>query len=324
MKILVVRFSSIGDIVLTTPVVRALKEQLSNTEIHFLTKEQFGSIVTSNPNIDTVHTIQKSIDEVLPQLKAEQFDWIIDLHNNVRTKGLKMKLRRPTKTFRKLNVEKWLLVNAKVNRMPEIHVVDRYFEAVAHLGVKADGKSCDFFIESKNEVNLADWKLKPNDFVAIAIGAQRATKCLPEHKIIELVNQVEGAVVLVGGPTDIEKADAIVKGVQGKVVNTVGHLSLQQSASVVKQAKFLVTHDTGMMHIASCFDVSMATVWGNTVPDFGMYPYQPMNKTYSIHEVQDLGCRPCSKIGSEKCPKGHFKCMVNQDLSKIMDSMHNG
>ncbi|GAB5416716.1 MAG: glycosyltransferase family 9 protein [Crocinitomicaceae bacterium] len=322
MKILVVRFSSIGDVVLTTPVVRALKEQLPDIEIHFLTKQQFGSIVTPNPNIDTVHTIQKSIDEVLPQLKAEEFDWIIDLHNNVRTKGLKMKLRRPTKTFRKLNLEKWLLVNAKVNRMPEIHVVDRYFEAVAHLGASADGKPCDFFIEPENEVHLSDWKLNAQQYVAIAIGAQHATKCLPTEKMLELIDAIDDPIVLVGGPTDLEKSEAIVAKTGKEITNTVGHLNLQQSASLVKQAKHLITHDTGMMHIASSFEIPMSTVWGNTVPDFGMYPYQPTNKRYTVHQVEGLKCRPCSKIGSESCPKKHFDCMMKQDISNIKERMN--
>ncbi len=322
MKILIVRFSSIGDVVLTTPVVRALKEQLSNAQIHFLTKQQFGSIVRPNPNIAAVHTIQKSIDEVLPQLKAEEFDWIIDLHNNVRTKGLKMKLRRPTKTFRKLNLEKWLLVNAKVNRMPDIHVVDRYFEAVAHLGVKPDGKPCDFFIEPENEVNLSDWKLSPQQFVAIAIGAQHATKCLPTEKILDLIEAIDDPIVLVGGPTDIEKSKSIVAQSEKAIMNTVGQLNLQQSASLVKQAKHLITHDTGMMHIASSFDVLMSTVWGNTVPEFGMYPYQPTNKRFTIHQVEGLKCRPCSKIGSEVCPKKHFDCMMKQDLSCIKERIN--
>lgn len=322
-KILVVRFSSIGDIVLTTALVRALQEQVKQVEIHYLTKATFASIVHPNPYIHTVHTIDQSIDEVLPTLKELQFDWVIDLHNNIRTKGLKTKLRRPSKTVRKLNWKKWLLVNLKINRMPNVHIVDRYFETVAHLGVKADGRPGEFFIEPANEVTLADWNLRPHDFVAIAIGAQRATKCLPEQKIIDMVDRIDGTVVLIGGPTDVARAEAIVVGTKKEIVNTVGKLNLQQSTSVVKKAKHLITHDTGMMHIASCFDVPMATVWGNTVPDFGMYPYQPNNKTYSIHEVQGLACRPCSKIGSEKCPKGHFKCMVNQDLAKIVDSIHS-
>jgi ADP-heptose:LPS heptosyltransferase len=321
-KILFVRFSSIGDVVLTTPVLRATKEKYPAAEIHFLTKEQFGPIITPNPNVSKVYTIKKSIDERLPELKEEQYDWVIDLHNNVRTKGLKLKLRRPSKTFRKLNKEKWLLVNAKIDRMPDIHVVDRYFEAVAHLGVRPDGKPCDFFIEPSNEVDLLDWSLTPKKFVAIAIGAQHATKCLPVEKLVALIDDIEDPIVLVGGPTDEKQAQSIAEKLTKEITNTVGKLNLQQSASLVKQAKHLITHDTGMMHIASSFEIPMSTVWGNTVPEFGMYPYQPNKKTYSIHQVEGLKCRPCSKIGSETCPKKHFDCMMKQDISYLQESIN--
>ncbi|PWL24537.1 MAG: glycosyl transferase [Fluviicola sp. XM-24bin1] len=321
MKILFVRFSSIGDVVLTTPVIHATKEQIDNVEIHYLTKKPFLSIVEPNPNVSKVYTIEKSVDEVIGQLKDERYDWIIDLHNNIRTKGLKSKLRFPSRTFRKLNVEKWLLVNAKINRMPDLHVVDRYFEAVKHLGVKPDGKSGDFIIQLEDEVDLMDWKLQPKAFVTIAIGAQHETKCLPVEKLVELIDLINDPVVLVGGPTDEAKAQDILSKSKKEIVNTVGELNLQQSASLVKQSKHLITHDTGMMHIASCFAVPMSTVWGNTVPDFGMYPYQPENKTYSMHQVDGLKCRPCSKIGSESCPKKHFDCMLKQDISAIAESI---
>ena len=116
LKILVVRFSSIGDVVLTTPVVRALKNQLDFPEIHFLTKKPFASILDGNTNVDRIITIEKSIDEVVDQLKLEKYDWVIDLHNNLRTASLKKKLRRPSKTFNKLNIRKWLLVKFKIDK----------------------------------------------------------------------------------------------------------------------------------------------------------------------------------------------------------------
>lgn len=303
--------------------LRAVKAQLNDVEIHYLTKYAFAPIVSANSNVSKVYSIKKSIDEVISELKDEQYDWIIDLHNNIRTKGLKSKLRRPSKTMRKLNKEKWMLVNLKINKMPDVHVVDRYFETVAHLGVTPDGKPCDFFIEPKNEVDLTKWELTPNSFVTIAIGAQHATKCLPVEKLVELIQKIEHPIVLIGGPTDEEKADALLKSVDKNVVNTVGKLNLQQSASMVKQSRHLITHDTGMMHIASSFEIPMTTVWGNTVPDFGMYPYQPENKTYSIHQVEGLKCRPCSKIGSESCPKKHFDCMQAQDIEGIVKSIQD-
>ncbi len=319
-KVLIVRFSSIGDVVLTTPVVRAVREQL-NAEVHFLTKKNFETVVAPNPNITKVYAIQKSIDEVLEVLKEEAYDWIIDLHNNVRTKALKSKLRRPSKTFRKLNIEKWLLVRFKINRMPDLHVVDRYFETVAHLGVIPDGKPGDFYVEESNRVDLATLGLEPKAYVTIAIGAQHATKRLPVSKLVELITAIDLPVVLVGGVTDIAAATEITEQVGTKAINTCGKLNLQQSASVVQQSQHLITHDTGMMHIASCFRLPMSTVWGNTVPSFGMTPYIPNANCFSIHEVKGLSCRPCSKIGHDKCPKGHFKCMMEQDVQSIANTL---
>ena len=322
MKILIVRFSYIGDIVLTSSVVRCLKLQLQDAEIHFLTKNAFQSIVASNDHINKVFSINKSINEVLADLKVENYDWVIDLHNNVRTKGLKWKLRRPNKNFRKLTLQKLLLVNFKKDTMPELHVVDRYFESVAHLGVKPDGKPGDFYIDASNEIDPRVYGLQPFKYVTIAIGAQHATKRLPVEKLVALIELISQPIVLVGGPTDIVASEEILRLLSKKIIDTCGNLNLQQSASIVKQSAHLITHDTGMMHIASCLGVKMSTIWGNTVPAFGMTPYVPNDTSlFSVHEVKGLSCRPCSKIGHEKCPKGHFKCMMEQDLQRISQSI---
>lgn len=327
MKILIVRFSSIGDVVLTSPVIRGLKEQLSKSgsepvELHYLTKKMFASIVDSNPRVDKVFAIDKSVDEVIMNLKKEQYDWIIDLHNNIRTKSLKSKLQKPSKTVRKLNWKKWMLVKLKVNRMPSLHIVDRYLETVNHLGVKGDGKECEFYINANNEVNVQQ-EFGFDTYLSVAIGAQFATKRLPKSKLIDVLSKVTSPVVLIGGNGDFEIADAICEALkENTIINACGKYNLQQSASIVKQSRHLLTHDTGMMHIGSCFGVSMTTVWGNTVPDLGMYAYLPSGETNSsIYEVKDLSCRPCSKIGFQKCPKGHFKCMEEQDVDGIVGSV---
>ncbi|MCK4639093.1 MAG: glycosyltransferase family 9 protein, partial [Bacteroidales bacterium] len=155
-KILIIRFSSIGDIVLTTPVIRCLKQQLKDSEIHFLTKEQFVPIVKANPYIDKVHFIKNDLKQILSQLKSENLDFIVDLHKNFRSVFVKLKLRKPSKTFNKLNIKKWLLVNFKINLLPEIHIVDRYFKAVKILGVKNDGKGLDYFIPENEKVNISE------------------------------------------------------------------------------------------------------------------------------------------------------------------------
>ena len=132
-KILIVRFSSIGDIVLTSPVIRCLKQQLKDVEIHYLTKENFKSVVELNPNIDKLHTFKKDLKPVLNQLKKEKFDYVIDLHKNIRSFRVKLALGCKSYSFKKLNFEKWLLVNFKINHLHKKHIVERYLEKVENL-----------------------------------------------------------------------------------------------------------------------------------------------------------------------------------------------
>ena len=322
MKILVIRFSSIGDIVLTSPIVRCIKQQLPTCELHFLTKSSYASIVRSNPYIDQVHALNESTKDLIQSLRSENFDVVIDLHKNVRTSRIKKALGVKSYAFPKLNIEKWLLVNFKRKTMPDVHVVDRYFEAVQALNVSNDDQGIDFFIPKEDEINIAEaYDLKR--YLAVAIGAQFATKRLPEHKLVEILSQIQQPIVLLGGKEDHALGERLKNQLTTTTVfNLCGELSLLQSASMVAQSSALLTHDTGLMHIGSAFNIPIISVWGNTVPELGMYAYRPMkNENIHIHQVENLSCRPCSKIGHQKCPKGHFKCMEEQDSEKIAASV---
>lgn len=304
LKILVIRLSSIGDIVLTTPVVRCLKKQL-NAEVHFLTKKPFKSILENNPYVDKLHFYKDGT----AALKAEDFDWVIDLHHNLRTKKIKSDLGVSSKSFHKLNIEKWLLTTFKINRLPEKHIVDRYLAAVEHLGVKNDGEGLDYFLGDKAFVS--EYKsLAP--YVAVVIGGQHATKIMPTDKLVALCKQLQKPILLIGGKEDAERGVFIAKSVPS-AHNTCGKYTINQSAYLIQQADSVITHDTGMMHIAAAFNKKIYSVWGNTVPAFGMYPYMADSASRMI-EVENLSCRPCSKIGYKKCPKGHFKCMNDIDV----------
>jgi len=307
LKILVVRFSSIGDIVLTTPVVRMLKKQL-NAQVHYLTKSSYVSLLKNNPYIDSVYQIQNSITEVIADLKKEKYDHVIDLHSNLRTQILKFRLGMPAKSFNKLNIEKFMLTNFKLDKMPKIHIVDRYLETVKHLGVKNDNQGLDFFLSANDKLDIS---IFPKNYIVFVIGGQHATKILPNEKIISIIKKVNKPVLLIGGPEDAHRGEDIAKACN-KVVNTCGKYSILHSASLVQQATMVITHDTGMMHIAAAFNKKIYSVWGNTVPEFGMYPYLESEQSKRI-EVKGLNCRPCSKIGYDKCPKGHFKCMQEID-----------
>lgn len=319
MKLLVVRFSSIGDVILTTPVLRCLKAQLKEVEIHYLTKQAFAPLVEDNPAVFKIWTIQKSIDEVLPQLKKEEYDEIIDLHHNIRTLSLKRKLGIKATAFPKLNFKKWLLVKLKRDRMPNVHVVDRYFEAVKHLGVVTDHEGCELHLKEEEFVVPSTLGIQ-DAFTAVALGAQFKTKVIPFEQLVKILKPISGPIVLLGGKEDESIAQQLLEhfGSEKIVISTAGKLTLRQSAGLLSQAKVLLTNDTGLMHLATCFGVRIVSVWGNTVPALGMYPYYPQSKEkYTIHEVLGLNCRPCSKIGYQKCPKGHFKCMLQQDTTAI-------
>jgi ADP-heptose:LPS heptosyltransferase len=217
-----------------------------------------------------------------------------------------------TYSFPKLNLRKWLLVKFKWNLLPDIHIVDRYFKAVSKLNVKNDGKGLDYFIPSGETVDISQFAVAfRSGYVAFVIGAKHNTKALPEEKIIELLRASSRPVILLGGPEDREKGERIAAAVHsGRVFNACGKFSLSQSASLVKQAEKVITHDTGLMHVAAAFHKDIISIWGNTVPEFGMYPYLPEGEGKStILQVKGLSCRPCSKLGYRECPKGHFRCM---------------
>lgn len=314
MKILIIRFSSIGDIVLTTPVVRCIKQQLPQCELHYLTKPNFKSVLSSNPYIDKLHLLKKPLSKTVSDLKNEKFDYVIDLHNNIRTRLIKFKLGVKSSAFNKLNLEKWLLVNFKINIMPDKHIVDRYLEAASSLGVKNDGKGLDYFLEKSYSVD----QLLPTShhiYVGFVIGAQHATKRLPKHKIVEICKLIQEPVVLLGGKDEIEQGEEISRESGLHVFNGCGRFTLDESAFLVKEADSIITHDTGLMHIAAAFNKRIVSVWGNTVPELGMYPYKVDKQ--DMFEVKGLKCRPCSKIGYKKCPLGHFKCMNEQNSEGI-------
>lgn len=292
-----------------------MKQQLPGAEVHYLTKSSFADVVKANPNIDKIWLAEKNNDALITQLKAEKFDFIADLHHNIRSFRFRNALGVKSAAFNKLNIEKWLMVNFKFNRLPEEHIVNRYMQTVKSLGVIYDGKGLDYFINLDDEISLetlpAPWR---NGYVGFVIGAKHYTKRLPAEKIIEIINLMKLPVILLGGKEDIDAANEIIAETNGFSFSACGNYRLAQSASLVRQSKFIITHDTGLMHIAAAFNKKIISVWGNTIPEFGMAPFLAGGKGASvIMENKLLNCRPCSKIGYEKCPRGHFLCM--QDIN---------
>ncbi len=325
MKILVIRFSSIGDIVLTTPVVRCLKQQLEHAEVHYLTKAAFKPILEANPYIDRLHLLHDELNEVLDDLKKEHFDVVIDLHKNIRSLKVKRALNTLSYSFNKLNIQKWLLVNFKLNLMPDESIVARYLETVAPLGVKNDGAGLDYFIPEGIEVGNKDIPMSHwAGYVGCVIGGSYNTKKLPAAQWSSFIGQIPFPVILLGGPEDLDLGRQIAAADPVKIYNACGKFNLHESALLVKYAKLIVSNDTGLMHIAAAFQKKVISLWGNTSPEMGMFPYYGNNNLGSrpspqsvILENKELYCHPCSKLGYHKCPKAHFRCMNELDMSVV-------
>lgn len=323
-KILIIRFSSIGDIVLTTPVMRCLKIQQPGTEIHYLTKSVFEPLLQANPYIDKIYSIKNNVKEVLAELKNENYDHIIDLHKNFRSLQTLLGLRKPFSTFTKLNIRKWLYVHLKINTLPDIHISERYLQAVSKFGVTYDGKGLDYFIPVAKEIEFSSLPSGlQKGYVLIALGGLHNTKQIPDEIIAEVCLKLGKPVILAGGKEDEGRALMIIQKTGEICFNACGKFSINQTASLIRQSLAVISADTGLMHIAAALKKPVVSVWGNTVPEFGMSPLFPegLKKLSQIAEVKGLACRPCSKLGRKQCPKSHFNCMNKISPSEIVEKI---
>ena len=318
-KFLIIRFSSIGDIVLTSPVARCLKNQFPEAEIHYLTKKRNADLLQANPYIDKIQFLEDSLSKTIGELKAENYDYIIDLHNNLRSLRVKLGLKVKSFSFNKLNIRKLLLTLFKIDTMPKCHIVDRNLATLSTFGVSDDQNGLDHFISIEDEfpVNELPENFR-NGYVAIVLAGTYATKRMPVEKYRTLISNTKYSFVLLGGKSERLIADRVLEWNTGNVVNYTGKLRINQSASLVKNAQLVISNDTGLMHIAAAYHKKTLSVWGNTAPELGMSPYMP-GKGSEILEVKGLPCRPCSKLGYHKCPKKHFRCMNDLPEERIIE-----
>lgn len=288
-------------------------------EIHYLTKAKFRSLVDVNPYVSKVHVIEKSTNEVIDSLLAEHFDYVIDLHKNLRSGRVKRKLKMLTFGFEKLNWQKWLLVNFGINRMPPEHIVDRYMDTLKPFGVKNDNKGLDFFWSEKGkEESLALPDSHKSGYIGVGIGAAHWRKKLRLPQYVELCKNLNFPIVLLGGPTESAEGEKIAAECGDLVFNSAGKCSLEVSASLIKDCKLLITPDTGIMHIAAALKKPIISIWGATVPEFGMYPYQNEALNEMV-QADHLNKRPCSKLGT-KCKYKPCKCIDELPLEKVVET----
>ena len=310
-----------GDIIYTTPVVRCIKKQLPDAEVHFLTKPAFKYIYDNNPYLDRLFLLKSTLSETIEEIKAEKYDYIIDLHNNLRTSLIKLRTGIKSSTYKKQRLRKWLSLKFNLKLVPPIHLVERYLKTVKFLGVKNDGKPIDYYVKAEHDLKKLLPPSHQEKYVAFVIGATHFTKRMPNEKIISICRQINQPVVLLGGEDVKANAVEIANSVGNSIYNACGITSLDESVFLVSKAEKTIGFDTGLTHIAEAFDKPIASIWGGTVPELlGVQPY--MVKDAKVIGI-NISCRPCSKFGLEKCPLGHFKCMKDIPDDTVVNFANN-
>ena len=321
MRLLFIRFSAIGDIVLASPALRCAKQQIPGVEIHFLTKKSMKAVSEANPYVDQFHYFDKDLSATIQELKGYKFDYIIDLHKNLRSLRIRLALGVPVLSYNKLSLEKFLLTKFHLHQMADRHISLRSVDTLASLGVVYDGKGLDYFVPSE----VKEPTFFPEGYVALVIGASYATKKLPLESLKVLCTQIPHPIVLVGGKEEKEDGDQLASQDPSRIVNTCGTYSLHESALMVSKARVVISHDTGMLYIACAFEKNVIAIWGATSPALQVEPLMPSDSNAKVFQsiVPDLSCQPCSNFGTKTCPKGHFACMKKQDLPEIVRQVDN-
>lgn len=277
--------------------------------------------MAANPHIHQIHAMEKTVQEVIPALQALDFDYIIDLHRNIRTRIVKRRLKVLDFTFKKLNFQKWLWVNFGINHMPDKHIVERYLDTLKAFDIKEDEQGLDYFIPENEGLK---WENLPSIFqgkyIAFATGAMHVGKRISKAHIAEICKASSLPVVLLGGKEDEETGRHVTEQCGDKVYDATGKFTLHQSADCLRKAEVVITGDTGLMHIASAFKRKIISLWGCTVPGFGMYPYRPHPASILL-EPKGRKRRPCSKLGN-KCKYGHnHRCIEQIEISEISSTL---
>ena len=321
-RLLIIRLSSLGDILLTTPLIRSIKNQFPQIKIDFILKEQYKDILFCNPYLfKTYSYIAGQNVSLFEELKNNNYDLIIDLQKNFRSAEIKRNLKVQAVNFDKKTFDKFLLVHLKINRIKNLPQIPlRYAKSLNGFHLDDDG--LDLFLPEGIKSQLKDGY----NYIGIAPGSRHFTKMWPEEYFIKLGNTLTGngyKVVLFGGKSDKQ----ICRDIESKIDNSINLCNddnLFQTAADMKKCTAVVCNDSGYMHVASALKIPILAFFGSTVNEFGFTPYKTKN---IILENNSLTCRPCSHIGRESCPKKHFKCMIDltpemafKNLIMIMNS----
>jgi lipopolysaccharide heptosyltransferase II len=305
-KILIIRFSALGDVLLTTPFIRALKKKYPEFKMDYFVKSNFVDAVKLNPNLNQVFSwsSEKELSEITSILMQNNYDFVIDLQNNLRTKKIVRKIGVSSASFKKPNVKKFLLVHTKLNLLKEKKTIpQRYIDVLPDF--ELDGKGLELFLPEGIESKFNSEK----EIIGFAPGAFHYTKRWPLEYYEELGNQLvkEGyQIAIFGGKSDRE----ICKDLQGKITDSIdlsNDNDLFQTAKDMQKCKIVVCNDSGLMHTATAVGVPVASIFGSTVREFGFPPFGVNNL---VIENKGLSCRPCTHIGKAKCKKKHLNCLM--------------
>ena len=325
LKILIIRFGAIGDIIMTTPIIRCVKQQLE-AELHYITASKYSSLLEGNIHLDKIHLFENNWTEIRDDLKAEDFNLVIDLHKVTKSVRLGSFLKKPVIQFKKATLAKWLELKFRINRLPKGHLIDRFFEGVDQIKVTNDGKGMELVVDKDSERNalkIIDRLGINNAYTALVIGGAKWTKQVPIELCVDYIKQSEEPIVLIGGPDESDKAKKIVEFSNRHINNFVGLYTLLESAVFLRQSKLVITGDTGMMHMAAVFSKPTIVMYGSTSPIFGMYPYVEGDDSHIKYLIPDhLSCWPCSKSGRTKCPKIHAKCLYDWKAFDILSQIN--
>lgn len=317
-NVLAVRFSSIGDVLLTTPLLRAIRHRHPAARITVLTKQAYAPLLSHNPHVERVIGIapRRPLTSVAAELRAGQHTHRLDLHDSLRTRMLRALVPGRWRTYPKHRLARSLLIYTKRNRYRDRRpVAERYFSAAGDLDVAPDGKPPEFVLGVEAEREATEWLASAcvgqgRPVIAVAPGAAHATKRWPlEHWRVLIRRLVAQGfdVAIVGGADDAPIGAELSRITDGRVVSAAGTFGLQGTGALLRRSAALVSGDTGVMHMATGVGTPVVGLFGPTVEAFGFFPY---TNRASVVELA-LPCRPCSSKGSARCPLGHHRCMID-------------
>ncbi len=315
-KILLIRLSSAGDVTLASPLLRLIKQKEPHSEVHFVVRENLSDLLRYNPNITSIHLVQEhsgthELEELRQRLIAEKFDRTLDLQNNFRSVYLRRGTARSISVVRKDVLKRFALVKSKLNFYSEIRSVSLKYAQVYDAKV-FDVSTPEIFFPKDLHWKVDDvWREQApigKKSVALCPGSRHFTKRWPLENWVQLAGKLSDdyKVVLVGGEDDAEYCREIEK--KGGAASFCGKFSMLESAALLAHVDVVVTNDSFLMHAANAVGRKIVAIFGSTVREFGFFPYGVRNR---IMEISDLPCRPCSHVGRDSCPKGHFKCMLS-------------